>query len=459
MDETNNKPVDGEAREKELIEELEEIRDMFQEALDNASNESEHQGELIQELEDEPEAPLEEEEVFSKRKKACECCGENFFTDDEDKVYCENCRELMKRYPIRLGGILTVAAMICVFFISVVLCSDKLDKSITTLELWDALRSGQAFSAADTAYSLGTGESDSKNLDKMIIESYWRAGYITNATQYIQSIYSDEEIAKNKDYTHKIEATKLFAATKEKADVIVSDAFSGKDYDYEKVLAELNELAETKVSEDSEQTYSKAFIAYYKNELMRMNDVPAQEQLQMLLEVDEKEQEDYQWIYYPAICSTAARAGNEEVATEYFKKIKSNNAQDLNAYISMANYYRYLDEPDADKMLALCDEAAKAAYKNDVAYYPTMAIAYIIKGEGALALETMQTYMNSGYYTVANCNLYALCGLYCGNTDIYDSMKETLENSGYKLSDVVENYKAEKITIGQAIADKRGDIG
>ena len=100
MDETNNKPVDGQAREKELIEELEEIRDMFQEALDNASNESEHQGELIQELEDEPEYSAEaEEEVLRKNKKACECCGESFFTDDEDKAYCENCRELMKRYP------------------------------------------------------------------------------------------------------------------------------------------------------------------------------------------------------------------------------------------------------------------------------------------------------------------------------------------------------------------------
>jgi hypothetical protein len=87
-----------------------------------------------------------------------------------------------------------------------------------------------------------------------------------------------------------------------------------------------------------------------------------------------------------------------------------------------------------------------------------MAIAYLLKGEGAIALEKMDEYMAQSAYTVQTCNLYALCAAYNGNEDIYNEMKSLLENSGYELSDLVEKYKKDKLTIEEVLADKGGNI-
>ena len=129
----------------------------------------------------------------------------------------------------------------------------------------------------------------------------------------------------------------------------------------------------------------------------------------------------------------------------------------MNAYIAKASYYRFLETPDADKILEICAEAAKNSYGGDVSYKQYEAIAYLIKGEGALALEAIEEAISS-VYTVQSCNLYALCGLYNGNTDIYDEMKDVLEGAGYELSPLVEKYKKGKITIAEIIADNGGDI-
>ena len=37
-------------------------------------------------------------------------------------------------------------------------------------------------------------------------------------------------------------------------------------------------------------------------------------------------------------------------------------------------------------------------------------------------------------------------------------MKTLLENNGYEISDLVEQYKAKKITIEEVLSDKGGDI-
>ena len=89
---------------------------------------------------------------------------------------------------------------------------------------------------------------------------------------------------------------------------------------------------------------------------------------------------------------------------------------------------------------------------------PYMAIAYMLKGEGAVAMETMEEYMSMSGYTVQTCNLFALCALYNGDEEIYSEMKNVLETSGYKLSTIVEKYKNDKISIEEALTDKGGDI-
>ena len=95
---------------EELMEELESIRDMFQQELDRASAEDSEYDEdemLIQELEN-PDEYIEYEEEADP-EELCQCCEEKlrFKELGEDYPYCEDCRNAMKKYPLRKSGILT----------------------------------------------------------------------------------------------------------------------------------------------------------------------------------------------------------------------------------------------------------------------------------------------------------------------------------------------------------------
>ena len=127
QDEILEEPVTEDIEETtELEKELEEIRDMFQQELDNAS-----QQEIIQELDDigtEEEDDTAEEEA---EVRLCECCGENPCSEDfgEDYPYCNECRELMKKYPMRASGIIMTIVMIAVFLASAFACTDYAERN------------------------------------------------------------------------------------------------------------------------------------------------------------------------------------------------------------------------------------------------------------------------------------------------------------------------------------------
>ena len=109
-------------------------------------------------------------------------------------------------------------------------------------------------------------------------------------------------------------------------------------------------------------------------------------------------------------------------------------------------------------MIEVCEEAKANLGTGDVSYKHPLAIAYLIKGEGTLALEEIEGLFNSGNYNVQNCNLYALVGLYNGDEKIYEDMKALLANYGYEISELVTQYKKDKITIEEIIKDQGGDI-
>ena len=121
---------DSSSEEKtELEAELEEIRDMFQKELDAAreNNDSEM---LIQELDHEnPDSLNDEEEV--QNLPLCECCGENPRSQDygEDYLYCDSCREIMKRYPLRFSGVLTLLLSIALVIITGYFAFSSFDSS------------------------------------------------------------------------------------------------------------------------------------------------------------------------------------------------------------------------------------------------------------------------------------------------------------------------------------------
>ncbi len=448
--------------------ELEGIRDMFQEELDKAASAAE-EGMLIQELEnpDEYTEEDEEEEIFPE--DLCQCCEEKirFKEIGEDYPYCEDCRNAMKKYPMRKSGILAFLVSVIVLAASFYVSYPYMNDALTVADASANYKSGYVMSALQGYYSYFNGGKTAEGISKRafdeILEGYNKLGYQTNSAQLINTYYSEDDLKKpqNKKYADIVKEATVLSETYEAVTAVSEDAFAGKDFDYDKVMAALDALKEAKPLEEGKsevtEKYNEVFIEYYKFVLMSIKEKPLSEQLEQLKYIDTIG-EGQEWVYLSNYCAIASRLGDEEAVNYSFDKLLEINKEDSTAYISKANLYRFTETPDADKMIEVCEEAKTNLGTADVSYKHPLAIAYLIKGEGTLALEEIEGLFNSGNYTVQNCNLYALVGLYNGDEKIYEDMKSLLANYGYEISELVTQYKKDKITIEEIIKDQGGDI-
>lgn len=462
-DEPADNGKEQEQSAQQLAQELEEIREMFQEAIDNADAQQES-GEIIQELED-VEDEAQDEEVDSVKRPVCDCCGERPASDayGEDYLYCDECRELMKRYPFRIGGIVAIVAMVAVFVLSVYFGGDNFEKSISILEAQELYGQSKMISTLNSLYSyISAEDQDSAKISKLIIDSFCRAGYINDAKEYIEQLYSTQELEKlsNKKYKEIVDKTEIFIATQQATEEIVYSAFRGSEFDYDELAASLDEIKESYIDEEKQIKYESALTDYYKAELMELSGKSYEQQLEVLKGIEANDKDGfYEWMYLASLCRVASRMGDKELAEGYFERMVELNSEDMNAYKVYATYFRFLETPDASGMMQIAQQAADNAQSNDLSYYPITVVAYLLKGEGALAFDTMKEYMAASRYTVSDCNLYALCAAYCGDTETYETMKSTLEGAGYELSPLVEKYKNKEMTLAQVLADKGGNLG
>lgn len=450
---------------EELVKELEEIRDMFQQAIDQAGNENEEENTGAEEAQmldgDDCEHITEDED---SERPVCECCGErpastNF---DEAYPYCDECRELMKRYPFRIGGVIAVVVMFAVFAASVFFGFSGIEKTTDVLTACEMAQQGRMLSTLDSLYSyISVSDPGSKKISKLLIDGFCRTGYIADAKDYIENNYTSDELKspfnkKNKEILDKIDN---FIATQEATQEIIYGAFTGNEFDYDSLVAELDALKEEFVSEKKGTKHNEILIDYYKAQLMQIKKKPLEEQVEVLKGIEAKDEDGFfLWLYGAPLCQAIAKTGDEAATKEYFEKLQEYNCENIDIYKAYASYYRFLETPDADAMIKIAEDAAKHSRSGDKSYNTILAMAYLLKGEGTLAFDTMQAYMASSRYTVSDCNLFALCALYCGDAETYETMKKTLENSGYTISPLVENYKEKKITIQEALADMGGDI-
>ena len=458
--------VPEQAGANELEKELEELRDMFQQELDKASEEAENQTEeLIQELDEpEEEALSDDEEEFVGRP--CEICGENPCAEEygEDYPYCEECRNAMKKYPLRWSGVLMWIVMIAAFVATAYIGTSYADDFMAVSEYAAYYDSGKIMTALNGYYSYigsATPERISMKAVKDAIEGLCKTGYLSDAANIISTLYSEDDLKLpwNKKYAKILEDSEKLSSDYYTIAEVIDPILTGESDDAEAILKELDALYDKTDDEGNPANINKVFIEYYKYVVLSICKAPTEELLAQLKKAAAADTDgDYQWAYISNYCSVAAKGGDLELAESLFEKMIKTSTEDTTAYVALATYYRYADTPDPDKMLELCQQAKENAASGDVGYMQTMAIAYMLKGEGALALETMDSYMMQGSYTVQSCNLYALCALYNGNEEIYEEMKELLENSGYEINDTVKAYKAGAFDIEEILTDKEGEI-
>ena len=454
------------ANEDGLAQELEELRDMFQQELDKATEEAENQTEtLIQELDEIEETQDEEaEEEFTGR--LCEICGENPCAEEygEEYPYCEECRNIMKKYPMRASGILMSILMIAVFIVTAYAGTEYLESFMGVSEYAAYYDTGRVMTALNGYYSYVASAQPDKISMKAVkdsIEGFVKTGYISDATTLIKQVYTDEQLKLpwNKKYAKIIEDSEKLTESYYTIAEIITPVLNGEDFDYDEVMAKLDALYEAKDKEGNPIEVNAVFLEYYRYVVMSVLGKDNEDLLAQLEKAAAADKDgNLGWVYLSNYATVAAKCGDLKLTELLYDKMIGNNREDTAAYIALASYYRFAETPDADKMLEICEEAKANAYQGDYTYMPYMTIAYLLKGEGAVALETMEEYMSKSGYTVQTCNLFALCALYNGDDAIYNEMKNVLETSGYELSILVEKYKNDKITIQEALTDKEGDI-
>ena len=186
--------VSEEADTNELHKELEELRDMFQQELDKAAEEAD---EPADELTPDLEEPTAEEETEPAR--LCECCGEKPCTDEfgEDYPYCEECRNAMKKYPLRWSGVLAAIIMVVVFIATAYVGTGYANDFMSVSEYATQYDSGKIMTALNGYYSYlysASAEKISMKAVKDAIDGFVKTGYISDAVDLINKVYSEDQL-------------------------------------------------------------------------------------------------------------------------------------------------------------------------------------------------------------------------------------------------------------------------
>ncbi len=479
-----NTPDDSENVNKEdLREELEQLKDLFQKELDNATEEDfqqenqEGERELIQHL-DEIDEDCETEE--SENLPVCECCEENPVSTKygEGYPYCDSCRSLMAKYPIRSTGVLALILTFVLFFGGLYICQNEIIDSATVLEASVAYSSGHMTTAAtayQTYFSSATSENSSRRAVREAVKAYMALGATNDIVSFIEDNYTEDDLKKlrNKDINDIYNLCLKINAT---TDAVYNSIVYPAVYGYTSIPDAIDSLKEfiaqieegqaavstsTDAQQDTQQ-YDLVVCEYYIYYLMATEDFDNNdrlEQIKKVAEIAEASGENYRWMYAPAMAMIAAEVGELDVVNQCREYIIENNLDDVSAYTSLAHYYYKQEDVDTEKILEVCQQADDAFPEgNEMSHYRYYAAAYLLNGEYEEAFKKMESFTAQGISYVSDANLLALCALTIGDTDVYEEMVSTLENAGYQISDYVEQYKAEKITIEEIFEIGGGDF-
>lgn len=458
------------ATDNELNEELNNIRDMFQAELDNATQTYLAGGDLqdCDDSADDTDNDSTDENAIDE-SMLCECCGERErdLSEGEDYPYCSECKDLMRTYPLGFKGVLVFALVLVLGAASLMTNfsknADIIDKAVTAQA---AVANGSLYTGLYTYYdAISAADTDAmpRKLVARCLKVFAKLNdyrdAVTMANQYL-----DESDLKNPIYKF-ISEYSIKNETVTAIENIIYEPLSSEETtadDAEGICESLESL-----KNDSENNYDPYYIDYYKyvvkNTLCGLTD----EVYKDLIEIDQT-YGDEEWVHLYDLCNAAARFGEIENAQEYFNRIIKENSEDGTAYVYLANAYRFSETPDTEKMLNLAQQGftAQGTYgfaSSDL--YRIQAVAYLLDGDNDKAYEAatnMYSVVTQNSYSVTNLfpclYTYALTCSLTGNDDGYNDIVDLLKTNGYDMSQQVISAINGDITVKELLTDSEGDL-
>lgn len=466
------------AMEDALVQELEGIRDLLQQELDKAGEEP-----LIQALDETQEEPQEDEAI--PEEKLCTCCGERRRDTSfgEDYPYCTECREVMKasglRVPAVLMLLLTFVLAGAALYFSAMYIADystlmEAEMHYEARELSDAAALYSTYisqkSGADLQNLTSFQDAYSVTAVKQLAKTFSDMGYLGDANEVLTTYLGEKALKRpwNKAYLAMTEEYAALSKTSSAINEIMQDIlyYGETDVDFEERDAQLQAL-ELEKDEDGNPVHNAAFVEFYRYVLLNVQNAPNEEQLKQLQLVQQLDENRHPWMYLSTMADLSSKLGDVEGTKAYVEDCLAINKQEAAAYKSLANVYRFQKKPDAEKILAVAEDA-KAHLASSAGSAPTyqeqFAVGYLLQGDYEKAMQAMEDYMSfttsrgTPAYSVSSCNLYALCSILCNNQEGYDEMAQVLASAGMAPSKLIKQFQKGKITMVELLQDDGGEF-
>lgn len=493
--ENGEKAADG---ENELNEELENIRDLFQQELDAAKDENDTTYEsptgeiLIQSLEDmgmsfysddnSSDGETSHEDDIIDEEDLCQCCGEKRRNKErgEDYPYCEDCRTLMLKNPLNFIGVLVTILVFLVAGLSVGLMVSNINEYSSLIEA-ETNYEAKNLSSAAVGYIEYARAADSEGVFsraaiKHLVDVMTRMGYYNYAKQYAEQFFNEEQL--DLPWNNDLSEILAYCDELEATDTYINENIGEfiKTEEYDEAIKKIEKLIKDNEKGSEEGvTYNRIYLEYIKYILLDRNNSDQQELIDTLLAVKELDEKEFggknNWIYMSFLIRQYAKIGDIESAKKYFDLSMDVNKQDVNSYIYLADAYRFSLSKDSSKedisaaaseitKLASDCEASYDSNFNYPSYYRIGAIADLLNGKAEDAFTKMDSYLNEsgGNISPNDFNLYAICAVEAGKDEEYKQVKNYFESGGYSLSKSVSKLENGKTTVYDILIDKEGEI-
>lgn len=322
------------------------------------------------------------------------------------------------------------------------------------LQAEKCVRQEKLNSALDAYYdaSENTAAAAAKRTVKGQAQLYLDLGYVENAQSLIKKYYTTAELDRfwNRDLNELYQNLNAITDTISAVEELFSGYTDIEDdkLPYDELIEKIDGLKHSK-----DKSYDKAILEYYKYMLAAMTEQESSVRIQFLEGV-QKENESYGWIYLPAMATEYLEAKDHDKVIELCNQMRERNVEDAGSYATEASVYRLQKQYDkalstAEKGIALDDTSSEP--------YRQKAIVYLLQGDKKGAVENAQSAFDLSLNYATSYTL-AVCYLANGDQDGYNEVMSTLESYGVEMGQKVLDYKAGKLTIEDIFLNGEGDV-
>ena len=459
--------------DKALDDELEKLAQTFRQELKKAQAMSEEElvksGIVIQQYEDD-DGVIPEEDL-------CKCCGEQRRdkTFGENYEYCRDCREAMRRYPLSIPGIITLAAVVFVAVVSVFSFAADFNVYNTVREGDKYLAENKLYSALDSYEGAISAFEDKEVIAKKL---YLKSIKLTYNTMP-DGIYSMNDIAIKtgaaltgfesklpiyRDYVDIYQEVQVLYGTMSEVYTVLNDEkyaeydFSKKEQ-YEEIMTEIGSIIDKQVtvlSVDKKSSQlvsaSEAMVRFCQYMFAYTNGY-YDDSYQYMNKVYELNPE-YLWLYAYEMGMAELQSGDIEKAELLADALYNNNVELPDAYALKSAIFRM--RGNSKVAIEWADKGLKVSPDNSE-LLRTKAIALVAKGDFEEAKKSIDTALEKEQYGLLSMTAIVIENE-LGNDEKVKELRKTLKDNNIELSEKIKDYLKGKISAQEMFAEGTGDV-